>query len=692
MENQSMAEQNTALTVDDILSRHNIKAEEKPQEPETRTEPEQEQASLDESEITTKIGRYVHRCWQEGRQAKSHVEQTLLRCLRQREGVYDPDKMQAIKEQGGSQIYMLLTQLKIRSAKAWIKELMTSGSKIPMGAQATPVSEIPQPVKQRIRSGIRQELNEAVQMGLYPKPEDIRKRVESVAADVLKAVQAFAETRAELMETYMHDQMQEGGYMEALDELIDDFLTYPVAIMKGPYNIMGLHKKYQFGYNEKVQVQVEKGAMRKWKCVSPFDIYTSADSRSLHDGWMIERMKLRRKTLYDLIGLPGYDESVIRAIIDEYGDSGYRLPISNEAERNRLEGRHHDHFSNDATMDTINFWGSVRGEWLLEWGVPERMIPDKHDDYEANVIMVGRHVIRAAINPDPMRRRPYKDVSFERANNSIWAGKGLAQVIKDLQDMCNATARALSNNMALASGPMVEISVDRLASGQGVQALMPWMQVQTRESKVGSGSGGRAINFFQPNSNANELIGVFKFYSGLADEYSGIPPYTMGSNVSGGAASTASGLGMLVEGAARGVKLAVASLDKVTEYTGQCLFDQIMLNDNVPHLKGDVKIIATGTKGVLNREQANMRRMDLLQILMQPGVIQFIGPKSVVMTLREIFEGFDLDPKNLPSEDELRKQIMQVAQQQQQQTPQPGVGREMTPSGAVAGGADVRAA
>lgn len=647
--------------------------------------------------MATHLGSYVHRCFRAAKQARETHERTMLDCLRQREGVYDPQTLAEIQEQGGSEIFMMLTQLKVRSAKAWITEVMFQKGGLPFDLQPTPMADLPAAIKQEIEQRVQQETERAMQDGIYRTPKEIHHRLEEVQTRAMEGYQRVASERADRMRTYIEDILVESEWARELTDFIDDFLTYPVAYLKGPVNVMGKRLAWQQDM-QGTRPKVESQKVRKFKRVSPFDMYHAPDARSINDGYLIERMKVRRKDLYRLIGIPGYDENEIRAVINEYGESGYRLAMADDEERNQLEGRLEERRSPDVTIDVLNFWGSCRGQWLIDHGVPPQHIPDPDDDYEANIMVVGEYVIRAALNPHPLGHRPYQAESFERVNGKIY-GKGLPQIIEDIQRMCNAAARALANNMALASGPMVEVQVDRLADGETTVDIYPWRQFQTTESKVGSGSGGRAVNFFQPNSNAEQLMNVFKFFSGVADEYTGIPPYSMGANVSGGAASTASGLGMLIEGAARGVKLAISGIDRVIEGSVRATFNDVMIHDPVEHIKGDLKIKALGSKGMLNREQQNMRRLEMLQVMGSTGITEMLGEGPTVKMLRDIFSSHNLDPDILPDDDELKRMIAQrqAAQQaeleaQQNQAAGMPTGRQQDNSGAVSGGADTRAA
>ena len=66
------------------------------------------------------LAAHLNRCWARALNEKNTAAQErLLRCERQRRGVYDPDKAQEIADTGGSNIYMLITDVKCRAAESW---------------------------------------------------------------------------------------------------------------------------------------------------------------------------------------------------------------------------------------------------------------------------------------------------------------------------------------------------------------------------------------------------------------------------------------------------------------------------------------------------------------------------------------------------------------------------------------------
>ena len=52
---------------------------------------------------------YLRECWDAARIAKKPIENIMLRAMRQRNGEYEADKLSQIREQGGSEIFMMIT-------------------------------------------------------------------------------------------------------------------------------------------------------------------------------------------------------------------------------------------------------------------------------------------------------------------------------------------------------------------------------------------------------------------------------------------------------------------------------------------------------------------------------------------------------------------------------------------------------
>lgn len=617
--------------------------------------------SWDAEGMLGRLGAHVRREWEAARRAKEHHEKEMLACLRQRNGQYEPDVLDSIRQMGGSEIYMMLTQVKCRATESWMLDiLLPSGGEVPFAVEVGSEPELQPEHEQMIEQRVNAEAQEAVQMGIYVEPARVQERIEEIRGKLDDAVKRFAKERARGMQERLESIAEQGGFKDALKEMICNAVTYPAGILKGPTRVVEKTMNWAIDEFGQTHAVVKDEIVRKYSAPSPFDIFPSQDSRWLGDGSLIERCRYRRSSLYSLIGAPGYDEDAIREVIRRYGDTGYRLEQTGDTYRDYLEGRHGSEWGGDRSIEAINYWGEVRGRWLLDWGMPESMIPDPDADYQANVIMVDDLIIRAALNPHPLGAVPFWSMSIESIPNQVW-GKGIPQLIRDSQDMANSAARSLENNMALASGPFGEAQVDRFAEGETVMPFHPWRMYQTTESKV-STTSRPAISWYQPNSNAGDLMEVYKFFSDLADEYSGIPPYATGSNEKTGAAATVGGLRMLQENAGRGIKRGTRNADKVIEGTIQFTFEDVMLWDDDPDIKGDMKIVATASTSLVNRERQAMRKNELAQITagnpIDQQILGLIGRRN---QLADLFRTYDVDAQGiLPSEDEIRKRMMAV--------------------------------
>lgn len=614
--------------------------------------------------IIQDLAAYVRKAFDDARTAKQPVEQRIAKCIRQRRGEYDPDKLEAIRKQGGSEIYMMLTSVKCRAAASWLRDaMMGSGSNKPWSLKPTPVPELPQVVLDAIEHRVMLDVQQFLSVGGLMPSQEMIENAKRIAADRLRIEQQTAAKKAtELQETKMEDQLVQGGFHEALSQFIDDLVTFPAAILKGP--VVRRKKKLEWGPNQ--EPVVEEDLCLEWERVDPLNLYPSRYAEHIDDGYLIERHKLSRSDLHSLIGVEGYNEPAIRQVLHEYSTGGLHEWLSADTARQGDEHRSfHTENTADATIDALQFWGDVPGRMLVEWGLDEDQISDREADYSCEVWLIGRWVIKAVLNPDPLARRPYFKASYETVPGDFW-GHGVPDLIRDTQDVCNAAARSLVNNMALASGPQVWVNIDRMPPGEDVTQMYPWKMYQMTSDPLGG--NGQPIGFFQPNSLAGELMAVYEKFSNLADEYSGVPKYMTGTEGTPGAGRTASGLSMMINNAGKIIKQVLSTLDVhvITPLIEYLYYYNMRYSDD-PELKGDVQIVARGASGVIAREAAQVRINEFLNLAIgNQTVTQIIGPEGVAALLRASMKGLEMDTdKIVPSEEAVRAQ--HLAQQNAQE-------------------------
>ena len=170
--------------------------------------------------------------------------------------------------------------------------------------------------------------------------------------------------------------------------------------------------------------------------------------------------------------------------------------------------------------------------------------------------------------------------------------------------MCNAAARSLANNMGISSGPQVGVNISRLPAGEDITQMYPWKIWQFKQSEYGDSS--QPMTFFQPNSNAQELMSVFTKFMELADEVSGIPRYMTGQHVPG-AGRTSSGLSMLMSNAGKSIKQVIGNVDHdVISPMVQRQYQRNLRYSDDPDLIGDVQIVARGAMSLVVKEADNL--------------------------------------------------------------------------------------
>ena len=629
----------------------------------------EEAEGMDNSDLLASgISGHISSCWNKAKFAKQQITERLLKCERQRRGEYDPDKAVEIQQTGGSDIFMMITDVKCSAAKSWIQDVILQNDR-PFDLEPAEEPELPPEIRLSIVDFVRYEAEAYVQQGAQLHPEAFRQRVAEVHDMTLLRLREEAKKTAGRMSKVIEDQINEGGFHNSMMDFIDDFVTYPTAVFKGP----SVRKKQKLRWGPDFVPIVSNEFFREVERVSPYDMFPSPNASNVDDGFVIQRHKLTVKTLESMKGVPGYSNGDIDQVLERYATKGYRYFEYGDQQRDNLEGKYHSRLYNDNIIEALEFWGPVMGSMLSQWGMKN---VDPNKVYEINAWQIGGYTIKVVLNPDPLGERPYEIASWRSIPGAFW-GTALPEVVRDVQIMCNASARSLANNMGIASGPQVEVAVDRLADGEDVTQMYPWKIWQTTSDKTGGGQPG--VRFFMPDMKAGELIGIYNQFAKQADEVTGIPNYIYGSGSgASGAGRTASGLSMLMDNAAKGIKSSIVAIDRVVEMVVRKFYIHNMMYNPDPFIKGDFRVVAKGAMGLIAKEQIQVRRNEFLVATANPVDLQIVGADGRAYLLRELAKGLQMDTDKLvPSVEMLNfkkqqiEQAMQTLQAQQQQAPGP---------------------
>jgi hypothetical protein len=587
----------------------------------------------------------------------------LLNALRVFNGQYDANKLAEIERFGGSTVYARVVAMKCRGASSLLRDVYLSPDR-PWGLDASDDPKIPDEIMKSVNQLIQAEMATMGQMGQPPDIDAIRTRTQQLVEAARQAAKKRAESGARIAEDKLDEILKEGGFYKALAEFITDLPLFPFAVIKGP--VVRILPVVTWEGN---QASIKQTPRLTWTRVSPFDIWWTPGVSDIEDATVIERTRLTRADLNDLLDLPGYNTEAIREILDLYGRGGVADEMdSTDSERAVQESRENPTMNESGLITCLEFTGNVQGRMLLDQGMDKSLVPDPIRDYFVQGWIIGNYVIKVQMAPSPRKRHPYYVTSFEKVPGTP-VGNGLPDILNDIQEASNATLRSLINNLSIASGPQVVVNDDRLSSDEDGEELYPWKRWHVTNDPMGGNTSQKPIDFFQPQSNAQELLGVYKAFVDMADELSAIPKYLSGGGAGSGAGRTASGLAMLMGNASKILQTVAANIDRdVLEPLLSALFDMVMLTDTSAMLNGDEKVRVLGVSVAVQKETQRARQLEFLQITANPIDAQIVGPKGRAAILRNVATTIGMNGEEIvPSEEKLEAMEKQAAMMASQQ-------------------------
>ena len=592
----------------------------------------------------------------------------LLNALRVFNGHYDATKLNEIRQFGGSEIYARIVAVKCRGASSLLRDVYLSPQR-PWGLDASDDPSIPPDIMASITQLVQSEVQMMAAQGMPVDIDTIRDRTSQLVEAARQAAKKKAAEQATIAEDKLDQILKEGGFYKAFAEFLVDLPLFPFAVLKGPVVRIMPTVTWQNG-----QAVIEQQPKLTWQRVSPFDIWWTPGVSDIEDAAVIERTRLTRADLNDLLDLPGYNQEAIRAVLELYGRGGLSDSWDQtDAERAVNENRENPTLNESGLISCLEYTGNIQGQMLLDYGLDANQVPDPLRDYYVQCWLIGNYIIKVQMSPSPRKRHPYYITSFEKVPGTP-VGNGLPDILSDIQEAGNATLRALVNNLSIASGPQVVVNDDRLAPDEDGEQMFPWKRWHVQSDPMGNNTT-KPIDFFQPQSNAQELFTIYQQFANMADELSAIPKYLQGAGVSGGAGRTASGLAMLMGNASKILQTVAANVDRdVLDPLLSNLFDMVMLTDNTGLLSGEEKVRVLGVSVAVQKETQRARQLEFLQVTANPVDLQIIGPKGRAAVLRSVAQDIGLPGEQIVPTAEQLEAMQQQSQMAAQAQGVPGHG------------------
>ncbi|MCZ7404478.1 MAG: hypothetical protein O8C67_06055 [Candidatus Methanoperedens sp.] len=478
-------------------------------------------------ELALNLSGYLEKCWQEAKNDKrQNVEPQMLKNMRQVSGQYEDDILAAIRDAEAPEYFIMLTEAKCQAAEAWLKEVLCQPGHKPWDIEPTPSPELPPDAMKIIRQEFISRIFESIAMGTAQNggqidPMQVFVQVQSLIPqfedDLRELVKTESKRRTEKLRDVIDDSLTEGAWYEAIEKFIKDVVEMPAGIIKGPIPrrepTIVIDQTADGGY----KIGIAEKIIDRYERRSPWNIYPQPGSTGPQDGYLFDLISLKPKDLVALKGVPGFKDDGIDGILTDYRSGGLREWVWFDSEKLSVEERPADSIRLSGNIDCLEFWGTIQGQMLIEWGMSEKDISDPLMEYDVAIWKIGEHIIGAILNPDPLKKKPFYRVCY-RDKQDCWWGNGLPQVIVDPQRACNSCVRAIIHNVGVAC-----LTGDTVVYREGQdRKYSPITLFELWEKKKKYNNGLKRIKLRSLNADTGEFFGnkiVDVYNNGIADIY-----------------------------------------------------------------------------------------------------------------------------------------------------------------------------
>ena len=587
-----------------------------------------------------------------------------------------------------------LTRIKAGALYAKVKDMVVNSADAPFVVEATPIPILSKKQTGQVQEVLERLLGEKLMEAgivlqdadgnVWPNYDavimaDGYTLVPSVAAwlkeqaveqkqTILTEAGKVAREAIKQVTTLMQDQMLEGGWRDAYLDVLFDVFLYGTGVLR-----CELRRVQGLKWNgDKLAPSTDD--IMTWRHVPVGNCYPSADSESAQEGtYFIERGAMRKQDLFACAQIDWMRQDKIAEAYEQARDNAGWL------EREDVEQP--QQWADDALVDVLIHEGTVRGDTLMDWLDDDTGI-DENAFYDVEAWVLAGVTIGCRVLKHPHGTRSYFSANFQRAGRNFW-GIGAGMTLASIEDTLNGLLDDLAQNLELTVAPPIFYDVMAFENADDV-TLKKRARIPFNPDPV-----NRTMQpFFQPrfDSKSGELINLFNWFYRLADDESGIPGLLSGNDRIGGGEATFRGMKMLAASANTLVKAAFLNIDQtMIQPAMQWLWRWNMLNSKEEGIRADVRVVARGAAGLMQKEIADAERADVLPLLMQ--LIQGAGlpPEETQRIMQYLLQqtmaqgGMPVD--ELMSDPALALQQAGAVQSLQPATPLPTIGADTDTGG-----------
>ena len=547
-----------------------------------------------------------------------------------------------------STVFIGMTRQKTNAAEARLADILLPTDDRNWGIQPTPDPQLMGMSKDN-KAAMDQQGQPV--MGEDGQPARVR--------DVVKAVLEMANKKAEAMQTEIEDQLVECNYNGELRKMIHDAAVLGTGVVKGPIVTNRTRKAWQpvtDSMGQTVhQVEIVQEISPASFRVDPRNVWPDPGcGESVHNGKGIyEREQITAKQIRDLAKQPGFLKDQLRKVLEEGPKQSATLrELTDEDQRDMTR----------LTYEMWTYWGEVDHDDLEASGVDVGE-KDELRSVSACVVMINNTVVKAFLNPLEGGDIPYDFYVWEKVAGTIW-GYGIPYLMRSQQKVLNAAWRQMMDNAGVSSGPQIVIKPGAIQPADKqwqLSARKIWYATDDIDDVR------KAFSTFEFNSHQNELAGIIKMATELADAETGVPTIMQGEK--GAAPDTVGGMQMLMNSANVVLRRLVKQFDDmVTKPHIRRYYDYNMMYNEDEEIKGDFTIDARGSSALVVRDIQNQSFLNLLAAGANPIYGMYLDTQKL---FEKALQAQHIDPAEVFKPEEEIEQIKEAQKQAAAQGPAP---------------------
>lgn len=456
-----------------------------------------------------------------------------------------------------------------------------------------------------------------------PNNQEVFQIAKKLKGAATRFIRKRASSGAKRMEREIADLLVETKYGDELLKFIDDFNTYPYAVMRTGAHLPFTRKVWKGNKWAKEDQNIPVA-----KRLSPVNFYWSADSLDVNDGTGVcDVLYLRRvdlERMYQFETQVEVKNSLVEVI---------QQCSAFQSWRNWLEALGHTKENDE--RETASYWDSgatvacVRIHTLLDACRLRELGLNPDGDlvqYEVEAWLLNEEIIRFKVYDPKGYERPYVVEKFRHLPGRF-EGKSLAKILQPLEHQIRSVKRNEILNIGFSSAPII-LRNQRAFSDEDESPDGPVTPGDNYDIESMPGDTAKAIEAVTiPNITGQLRTVLFDLYA-EADVKSQIPRILTGQGQLGSSVRSASMLATQISGASKNLKrqMWLIALNIVVPHV-EHLFEFYMREGDNDRAKVDAAINVGSIEALINREFVLQNVQNLIQYLapyaeqLPPGTI-----------------------------------------------------------------------